>query len=129
MRTHQGLSSYTLTWVLSSKPLGKKSVFFLTSCSLFLFYFCRCITTKTFTTCRNGSDTRGYFVWSFMDLYELLSGYEYSFGLYFVNFSDPHRKRTPKLSAHWYSAFLKDNTTFLGSQGIAQLQSNFSSPY
>ncbi|KAF2531306.1 hypothetical protein F2Q70_00031872 [Brassica cretica] len=77
----------------------------------------------------NGSDTRGYFVWSFMDLYELLSGYEYSFGLYFVNFSDPHRKRTPKLSAHWYSAFLKDNTTFLGSQGIAQLQSNFSSPY
>ncbi|CAF2002656.1 unnamed protein product [Brassica oleracea var. botrytis] len=77
----------------------------------------------------NGSDTRGYFVWSFMDLYELLSGYEYSFGLYFVNFSDPHRKRTPKLSAHWYSAVLKDNTTFLGSQGIAQLQSNFSSPY
>ncbi|RID60137.1 hypothetical protein BRARA_F03316 [Brassica rapa] len=58
-----------------------------------------------------------------------ITGYEYSFGLYFVNFSDPHRTRTPKLSAHWYSAFLKDNTTFLGSQGIAQLQSNFSSPY
>ncbi|CAH8360922.1 unnamed protein product [Eruca vesicaria subsp. sativa] len=78
---------------------------------------------------RKGSNARGYFVWSFMDLYELLSGYDYSFGLYYVNFSDPHRKRIPKLSAHWYSAFLKDNTTFLGSQGIAQLQSNFSSPY
>ncbi|KAG2261504.1 hypothetical protein Bca4012_013754 [Brassica carinata] len=78
---------------------------------------------------RNGSDARGYFVWSFMDLYELLSGYEFSFGLYYVNFSVPHRKRTPKLSAHWYSAFLKDNTTFLGSQRIAQLQSNFSSSY
>ncbi|KAL1226282.1 Beta-glucosidase 3 [Cardamine amara subsp. amara] len=76
---------------------------------------------------RNGSDTRGYFVWSFMDLYELLSGYENSFGLYSVNFSDPQRKRSPKLSAHWYSSFLKGETTFLGSQGITQLQSNFSS--
>ncbi|EOA16469.1 hypothetical protein CARUB_v10004624mg [Capsella rubella] len=76
---------------------------------------------------RNGSDTRGYFVWSFMDLYELVKGYEFSFGLYSVNFSDPHRKRSAKLSAHWYSAFLKGNTTFLGSQGILQLQRNFSS--
>ncbi|CAA7049794.1 unnamed protein product [Microthlaspi erraticum] len=62
---------------------------------------------------RNGSNTRGYFVWSFMDLFELLTGYDYSFGLYYVNFSDPHRKRSPKLSAHWYSAFLKGNTAFL----------------
>jgi len=62
-----------------------------------------------------------------MDLYELVKGYEFSFGLYSVNFSDPHRTRSPKLSAHWYSAFLKGNTTFLGSQGIMQMQSNFSS--
>ncbi|KFK37528.1 hypothetical protein AALP_AA4G268700 [Arabis alpina] len=77
---------------------------------------------------RNGSNTRGYFVWSFMDLYELLIGFEASFGMYYVNFSDPNLKRSPKLSAHWYSAFLKgNNNTFLGSQGITQLQSNFSS--
>ncbi|CAH2078301.1 unnamed protein product [Thlaspi arvense] len=76
---------------------------------------------------RNGSDTRGYFVWSFMDLYELLRGYKFSFGLYSVNFSDPHLKRSPKLSAHWYSAFLKGKPTFLGSQGIKKWQSNFSS--
>ncbi|XP_023645319.1 beta-glucosidase 1 isoform X2 [Capsella rubella] len=76
---------------------------------------------------RNGSDTRGYFVWSFMDLYELLSGYENSYGLYSVNFSDPYLKRSPKLSAHWYFGFLKSKTSFLGSQGIMQLQSNFSS--
>ncbi|KAG2291558.1 hypothetical protein Bca52824_038227 [Brassica carinata] len=74
---------------------------------------------------RNGSDTRGYFVWSFMDLYELLRGYEFSFGLYTVNFSDPYRKRSPKLSAYWYTSFLKGNTTFLGSQATMQLQSNF----
>ncbi|XP_019099396.1 PREDICTED: beta-glucosidase 1 isoform X3 [Camelina sativa] len=76
---------------------------------------------------RNGSDTRGYFVWSFMDLYELLTGYEHSYGLYSVNFSDPQRKRSPKLSALWYSGFLKGKTTFLGSQGIMQSHSNFSS--
>ncbi|KAG7594293.1 Glycoside hydrolase family 1 [Arabidopsis thaliana x Arabidopsis arenosa] len=76
---------------------------------------------------RNGSDTRGYFVWSFMDLYELLDGYKSTFGLYSVNFSDPHLKRSPKLSAHWYSGFLKGRTNFLASQGIAQLHSNFSS--
>ncbi|KFK40508.1 hypothetical protein AALP_AA2G005000 [Arabis alpina] len=76
---------------------------------------------------RNGSNTRGYFVWSFMDLYELLVKGEASFGMYYVNFSDPNLKRSPKLSARWYSAFLKgNNTTFLGSQGITQLQANFS---
>nr|VDC79310.1 unnamed protein product [Brassica rapa] len=76
---------------------------------------------------RNGSDTRGYFIWSFMDVYELLGGYGPKYGLYYVNFSDTHLTRLPKLSAHWYSSFLKGDTTFLGSQGIAQLQSNFSS--
>ncbi|KAG7657940.1 Glycoside hydrolase superfamily [Arabidopsis suecica] len=77
---------------------------------------------------RNGSDTRGYFVWSLMDLYEIKGGYDVGYGLYSVNFSDPHRKRSPKLSAHWYSDFLKGKTAFLGSQGITELQSNLS-PY
>ncbi|KAL9810555.1 putative beta-glucosidase [Arabidopsis thaliana] len=61
-----------------------------------------------------------------MDLFELLSGYELSYGLYPVNFSDPYRKRSPKLSAHWDSDFLKGKITFFGSQGIKQLHSNFS---
>ncbi|KAH0894479.1 hypothetical protein HID58_056908 [Brassica napus] len=95
-RIHRGLTIYMLTLVLCLNPLGK-----------------------------NGSDTRGYFVWSFMDLYELLRGYEFSFGLYTVNFSDPYRKRSPKLSAYLYTSFLKGNTTFLGSQATMQLQSNF----
>ncbi|KFK37515.1 hypothetical protein AALP_AA4G267200 [Arabis alpina] len=74
---------------------------------------------------RNGSDTRGYFVWSFMDVYELN---DFSFGMYNVNFSDPQLKRSPKLSAHWYSAFLKgNNNTFFVSQGMTQLQTNSSS--
>ncbi|CAN6871248.1 unnamed protein product [Brassica oleracea] len=55
---------------------------------------------------RNGSKTRGYFQWSFMDLYEFLDT-NYTYGLYYVNFSHPERKRSPKTSAFWYSAFLK----------------------
>ncbi|XP_058083756.1 beta-glucosidase 22-like isoform X3 [Magnolia sinica] len=56
---------------------------------------------------RNGSDARGYFVWSFMDLFELIGGYHNRFGLYHVDFDDKDLKRSPKLSAHWYSEFLK----------------------
>ncbi|KDP28151.1 hypothetical protein JCGZ_13922 [Jatropha curcas] len=59
---------------------------------------------------RNGSNTRGYFVWSFLDAYEILgNGFEMSFGLYFVDVEDPGLKRKPKQSAHWYSNFLKGN--------------------
>ncbi|CAA7030502.1 unnamed protein product [Microthlaspi erraticum] len=74
---------------------------------------------------KNGSDTRGYFVWSMIDLYELLSGYEYSYGMYYVNFSDPERKRSPKLSASWYTGFL-NGTIDVDPQDIARFQSNFS---
>jgi len=60
---------------------------------------------------RNGSNARGYFYWSFMDLLELLGGYETSYGLYSVDLKD--LKRQPKLSAHWYSNFLKGKSRSL----------------
>ena len=56
---------------------------------------------------RNGSNARGYFIWSFLDVLEVTDGYESSFGLYYVDLDDPDLKRYPKLSAHWYSDFLK----------------------
>lgn len=56
---------------------------------------------------RNGSDVRGYFVWSFMDVFELLGGYKTSFGVYYVDRDDPALTRFPKLSARWYSLFLE----------------------
>ncbi|KAK1294052.1 Cyanidin 3-O-glucoside 5-O-glucosyltransferase (acyl-glucose) [Acorus calamus] len=37
---------------------------------------------------RNGSNIRGYFVWSFVDVYEFLFGYRWVYGLYHVNFED-----------------------------------------
>ncbi|KAK7373949.1 hypothetical protein VNO80_07371 [Phaseolus coccineus] len=56
---------------------------------------------------RSGLNVKGYFVWSFMDTFELVTGYEASYGLYYVDMNDPNLRRQPKLSAEWYSNFLK----------------------
>ncbi|XP_024314915.1 beta-glucosidase 10 [Brachypodium distachyon] len=52
------------------------------------------------TAVRNGSNTRVYFVWSLMDLYELLSVRD-TYGLYYVDFADKDMKRYPRSSAIW----------------------------
>ncbi|CAL5192323.1 unnamed protein product [Lathyrus oleraceus] len=57
---------------------------------------------------RSGSNIKGYFVWSFLDVFEIIGGYEESLGLYYTDFKDPNLKRQPKLSAKWYSNFLKN---------------------
>ncbi|KAL5998503.1 hypothetical protein ACLOJK_009446 [Asimina triloba] len=57
---------------------------------------------------RNGSNVRGYFVWSFIDCFELLFGYTSRYGLYQVDFQDRERKRYPRQSARWYSSFLQN---------------------
>lgn len=59
------------------------------------------------TAIRNGSNTRGYFVWSFLDSFEVLYGYEFRYGLHYVDFKDKNLKRYPTLSARWYTDFLK----------------------
>ncbi|KAL1368657.1 hypothetical protein AAHE18_02G137900 [Arachis hypogaea] len=59
---------------------------------------------------RNGHDIRGYFVWSFMDVFELLSGYEFTYGLYYIDLKDPTLRRQPKFSSVWYSNFLNNRT-------------------
>ncbi|KAI3507733.1 hypothetical protein L1887_22724 [Cichorium endivia] len=56
---------------------------------------------------RNGSNTKGYFVWSFLDLFEVIDGYTSSYGLYYVDMDDKELTRYPKLSARWYAGFLK----------------------
>ncbi|CAK9322251.1 unnamed protein product [Citrullus colocynthis] len=61
---------------------------------------------------RNGSNVKGYFTWSFLDVFELLDGYHSSYGLFYVDLNDPNLKRYPKLSARWYSNFLKGKATF-----------------
>ncbi|KAF3795776.1 Cyanidin 3-O-glucoside 7-O-glucosyltransferase [Nymphaea thermarum] len=58
---------------------------------------------------RNGSNTRGYFVWSFLDMFEILFGYQVKYGLIEVDFTDKNLPRQPRQSAHWYSDLLKRN--------------------
>ncbi|KAJ3683711.1 hypothetical protein LUZ60_013938 [Juncus effusus] len=67
--------------------------------------------SSTLNSIRNGADIRGYFIWSFMDLFEYLAGYETTFGLYYVDFEDEEKTRTPRLSAHWYANFIRNNET------------------
>ncbi|XP_058734426.1 beta-glucosidase 11-like [Vicia villosa] len=59
---------------------------------------------------RDGLNIRGYFVWSFLDVFELLGGYEASYGLYYIDMKDPTLKRQPKLSSVWYTNFLNNRT-------------------
>jgi beta-glucosidase len=49
----------------------------------------------------DGVPIKGYFVWSFMDNFEWEDGYTRRFGIVHVDFAT--QKRTPKLSAHYFS--------------------------
>mgnify|MGYP001259636333 CR=1 FL=1 len=50
---------------------------------------------------------KGYFLWSLFDNFEWEQGYEERFGLIHVDFET--QKRTPKLSAKWYSECINSN--------------------
>lgn len=56
-----------------------------------------------------GVRVKGYFVWSLLDNFEWAYGYQFRFGLHRVDFKDPHRRRTPKLSAFYYRDVIRCN--------------------
>ncbi|KAM0854307.1 hypothetical protein ACQ4PT_050527 [Festuca glaucescens] len=56
---------------------------------------------------RNGSNVEGYFVWSFLDVFEYLFGYQMGFGLYGVDFNSKERTRYQRHSAKWFASFLR----------------------
>lgn len=56
---------------------------------------------------RDGVPVKGYFLWSFMDNFEWADGYTRRFGIVHVDFKT--QKRTPKLSAKWYSTVMAEN--------------------
>jgi beta-glucosidase len=56
---------------------------------------------------RNGSNVQGYFVWSFLDVFEYLFGYRLRFGVYGVEFNSTARTRYQRHSAKWYASFLR----------------------
>ncbi|KAL8548660.1 hypothetical protein ACS0TY_007804 [Phlomoides rotata] len=72
---------------------------------------------------RNGSNIKGYFEWAFLDCNELLVPYGSSFGLFYVDLDD-ELKRYRKLSALWYSDFLKEKS--ISEYAITQVGENMS---
>jgi beta-glucosidase len=54
-----------------------------------------------------GLPVRGYFLWSLLDNFEWLDGYTNRFGLHYVDYNT--LKRTPKLSASFYSKVIARN--------------------
>jgi beta-glucosidase len=56
---------------------------------------------------RNGSNVQGYFVWSFLDVFEYLFGYRLRFGVYGVDFNSTARTRYQRHSAQWFSRFVR----------------------
>ncbi|XP_022154077.1 cyanogenic beta-glucosidase-like isoform X2 [Momordica charantia] len=54
-----------------------------------------------------GVRMKGYFAWSLFDNFEWIFGYNYRFGLNFIDY-DNNLTRITKLSAKWYQNFLKN---------------------
>ncbi len=54
---------------------------------------------------QNGVNISIYFAWSLLDNFEWNNGYIERFGLYYVDFNDPERKRTPKKSAKYLKEY------------------------
>nr|XP_022913994.1 myrosinase 1-like [Onthophagus taurus] len=57
----------------------------------------------------DGVNLVGYTAWSLMDNFEWVFGYAKYFGLYDVDFNDPNRPRTRRLSGDVYADVIKNN--------------------
>lgn len=71
-----------------------------------LEYIRQCL-AELHRTIEHGAPIRGYFLWSFMDNFEWLDGYTRRFGICYTDYKT--QKRTPKLSARWYSQVIQSN--------------------
>ncbi|XP_019629795.1 PREDICTED: lactase-phlorizin hydrolase-like [Branchiostoma belcheri] len=58
---------------------------------------------------QDGVNVQGYTVWCLMDNFEWNYGHTQKMGLYYVDFTDPERKRVPKESAGFYRDVIKHN--------------------
>ncbi|XLT84253.1 hypothetical protein HN873_006006 [Arachis hypogaea] len=82
----------------------------------------------TLDALRNGSKIKGFFAWTFLDLFELLDGYKVSYALSYVDRNDPELKRYPKLSAKWFNLFLRGrrSTSIVGAMKLVKDPSHIS---
>ncbi len=63
--------------------------------------------TQLHRAAAEGYPIKGYFLWSLLDNFEWADGYSKRFGIHYVDFKT--LKRTPKLSAEWYSNLIAKN--------------------
>jgi beta-glucosidase len=63
----------------------------------------------------DGTNLKGYFIWSFMDNFEWSEGYKPRFGIVHVDYANDYR-RTPKDSYRWYKSVVKNNGLLLDEQ-------------
>lgn len=68
--------------------------------------YLRDFTAEMLRAIADGCDVRGYFVWSTIDLYSWINGYDKRYGLVHVDFEDG--TRTPKDSYRWYADFIAE---------------------
>lgn len=54
----------------------------------------------------DGANVKGYYMWSSMDLYSWINGYQKRYGLIRVDYDD-NLKRIPKKSYYWYRDYIK----------------------
>ena len=57
-----------------------------------------------------GCNVKGYYAWSTTDCYSWINGYEKRYGLIYVDFDDPGRRRIPKKSYYWYKNYIEEHT-------------------
>ena len=55
-----------------------------------------------------GCNVLGYFIWSTMDLYSWINGYEKRYGLVYIDY-EHDCQRIPKKSYSWYQKKIKEN--------------------
>ncbi|CAH1115641.1 unnamed protein product [Psylliodes chrysocephalus] len=55
----------------------------------------------------DGANVIGYSYWALLDTFEWTAGYTAKFGLISVNFDDPARPRTRKMSSYYYEKIMK----------------------
>lgn len=54
-----------------------------------------------------GVNVKGYYVWSSMDLYSWINGYQKRYGLVRVDYDSKSLRRIPKKSYYWYRNFIE----------------------
>lgn len=57
---------------------------------------------------KDGVNVKGFMAWTLMDNFEWQEGYHATFGLHYVNFSDPKLTRVPKKSVSFFKGLIKD---------------------